>query len=141
MFRKIRFWQAGVAVAAVLSPMTGFHPKLVNPATLLEAGKVAPAVVQSVTVKDGVVSGEVLNKSSRLLRDVQLLIRYVWLWKDEMRPGKDDPGMAVYYTLEKEIPPGGKAPFTYRPASALPSRPDGYFEVSVSVAGFTEIIR
>jgi len=122
--------------------MVWFQPQLAGSATLLGAAKGAQVVVvENVTVKDGVVSGEVLNKSSGLLRDVQLLIRYVWLWKDEMRPGKDDPGMAVYSTLEKEIPPGGRAPFTYRPSPPLPSRSDGRFETTVSVAGFTEVVQ
>lgn len=97
--------------------------------------------VRNVKVQDGVVSGELANTSKRPLRDVQLLIRYSWRWENEFKPGSDEFGTAVYYTVEKEIPPGGRASFTYKPASPLPSRPDGYFETAVSVAGFTEIIR
>jgi hypothetical protein len=124
------------------SLMLGVQPGAAAAATLLPADKAGQVVtVRNVTVKDGVVSGEVVNKSQRTLREVQLLIRYSWLWKDEFQPGKDDPSMAVYHTVEKEIAPGGTLRFTYKPASPLPSRPDGSFETSVSVAGFTEVIR
>jgi hypothetical protein len=71
---------------------------------------------------------------------VELLIRHVWLWNNEFRPGSNDPGMATLYTLEKEIPPGGKAPFSYAFSAPLAARPDGAFETVVSVAGFAEVI-
>lgn len=98
-------------------------------------------VVRNVKVQDGVVSGEIVNNSSHALRDVELQIRHIWHWKDEMRPGKDAPGRTAYYKLEKQIAPGASASFTYTPTPPLPSRPDGYFETAVSVAGYTEIIR
>lgn len=128
--------------AMAASLMLGVQPGAAAAATLLPADKAGQVVtVRNVTVKDGVVSGEVVNKSQRTLREVQLLIRYNWLWKDEFQPGKDDPSMAVYHTVEKEIAPGDTRRFTYKPASPLTSRPDGSFETSVSVAGFTEVIR
>ncbi|MGH7772781.1 MAG: hypothetical protein ACREQA_11180 [Candidatus Binatia bacterium] len=127
---------------AVLSVVTWIQPKPAISATLLYAEKAAEIVtVRNVTVKDNVVSGELLNKSRRSLRDVQLLIRYAWQWNNEFRPKDDSPGDAVFYTVEKEIPPGGTVPFTYKPSSSLASRPDGNFVTTVSVAGFTEIIR
>jgi len=125
-----------------LTIMIGVAPVVSHSATLLmadQAGQVV--VVRNVAVKDGAVSGELVNKSARTLRDVQLLIRYSWRWKNEFKPGSDEFGTAVYHTVEKEIPPGGTASFSYRPASPLPSRPDGHYETTVSVAGFAEIIR
>jgi len=59
------------------------------------------ATLRNVSIKNGVVSGEVVNKSSDTLRDVVLEIRYTWLWADEFHPGKDDPGRTVYYTAAK----------------------------------------
>lgn len=116
--------------------------RVVTSATLTTADRAGQVIMaRNVTVKDGVVSGELVNKSPRALRDVQLLIRYMWHWKDEFHPGKDDPGMAVYYTVEKEIPPGGTVSFTYKPSSPLPTRADGHFETTVTVAGFSEIFR
>jgi hypothetical protein len=68
------------------------------------------------------------------------LIRYEWLWKNEFHPGKDDPGSSVYYNVPGEIPPGGTARFQYTPNPPLPKRTDGSFQISASVAGFTEVI-
>jgi hypothetical protein len=98
------------------------------------------AVVEKLAVQDGVVSGEVFNKSPYLLRDVQLLVRYTWLWDDEKKPGKSDPGTSTFYTLPREIAPGGRLPFTFKPAPPLPSLSGGHFEISVSIAGFAEVI-
>ena len=106
--------------------------------TKQEASRVL--VLSNVSAQEGVVSGEIRNNSSNIVRDVQLLIRYEWLWKNEFHPGKDDPGSSVYYNVPGEIPPGGTARFQYTPNPPLPKRTDGSFQVSVSVAGFTEVI-
>lgn len=130
----------GVSLALVLVAWVG--PKSSPAATLASAEKAAEVVVlRSVAVKDGEVTGELVNKSSHPVRDVQLFIRYIWQWKNEFRPGKDELGMAAYYTVDKEISAGGSVPFNYKPASPLPSRPDGFFETTVSVAGFAEVYR
>ena len=105
----------------------------------------AEQVIQTVAVRDvisqnGEVSGEIVNYSPRTLRDVELLVRHVWHWKNEFRPADDNPGMASYYTVVKEIPAGKSMPFNYTQLSPLPSRADGQFETMVSVAGFTEVI-
>jgi len=106
--------------------------------TKQEASRVL--VLSNVSAQEGVVSGEIRNNSSNTVRDVQLLIRYEWLWKNEFHPGKDDPGRSVYYDVAGEIPPGGTARFQYTPNPPLPKRTDGSFQISVSVAGFTEVI-
>jgi hypothetical protein len=95
------------------------------------------AVVRDVTVEDGMVSGVVVNNSGYVLRDVDLVIRYGWMWKNEFKPGKNEPSRAVYYTVPGEIAPGGSVPFTYRLESPLPHRADGRFVTSVQVVGFT----
>ena len=99
------------------------------------------AVVEKLTVQDGAVSGEVVNKSPNLLRDVQLLIRYTWLWDDEKKPGKSDPGTSTLYTLPKEIPPGERLPFSFSPSPPLPKIAGGRFETSVAIAAFAEVIQ
>lgn len=96
--------------------------------------------VEQVAVVNGTVSGEVHNQSSHILRDVQLFIRYTWLWDNETKPGAADPGTSAYYTLPTEIPAGGRLPFTYKPPAPLPKVPGGRFETSVTIAGFTEVI-
>jgi hypothetical protein len=53
------------------------------------------------------------------VRDVQLLIRYTWLWYNETKPGKDDPGTSTYYTLPKEIAPGARLPFSFKTVATV----------------------
>ena len=99
----------------------------------LDAALGSDVVTQNVSLKDDAVSGTVVNRSKRPLREVRLQISYVWMWNDEYHPGSDAPGRTEYYTLAAEIPPGGSAPFTYRPNTPLPTRKDGRFIPSVSV--------
>ena len=96
--------------------------------------------VRNVSVKDGTVSGEVVNSSPRTIRDVQLLIRYTWLWKNEMKPREDTRGDAVFQSVEGDIPAGGSKPFTYRPSSSMTPQADGRYEVTVKISGFTQLI-
>jgi hypothetical protein len=103
-----------------------------------EVGRVAS--LQNVASTDeGEVSGELVNHSKQTLREVRLQILYSWRWKNEHRPGRDDPGRATYYVLDKEIPPGQTVRFNYRPSPPLPVRDDGEFDISVKVAGFAQV--
>jgi len=99
-----------------------------------------PVVVRDISVRGGTVSGAVVNYSGNLVREVELLIRHSWLWRDEFHPRQDDPGRAVYYTLSDEIPPGGSAQFSYRPEWPSPRRTDGRFVTTVDVVGFSQIM-
>lgn len=94
------------------------------------------AVQQVSAQADGTVSGVLVNRSSDKLRDVKLLVEYAWLWKNEKRPGTDDPSFAGSLAAG-DVPAGQTAPFTYRPSKALPARSDGSFQVTVQVVGFT----
>ena len=62
---------------------------------------------------------------------------------NEFRPGENNPGIAVFYKVGREIPPGGSVPFTYGQPSPPSTTPDaaGQFETVVSVAGFEQIMR
>jgi hypothetical protein len=95
----------------------------------------------NVTVQNEIVSGEIVNTSPWPLRDVELLVQHRWHWMNEFRPGEDNPGIAVFHKVEREIPPGGSVPFTYRQPSPLPTPTGGQFETVVSVAGFEQIMR
>lgn len=96
--------------------------------------------VEKITVTDGAVAGEVINRSPNTIRDVQLFIRHTWLWDNETKPGKDDPGSSTYYMLPSEIPAGGRVPFNYKPSPLLPKVAGGNFITTVAIAGYTEII-
>ena len=95
--------------------------------------------VDKVSVTDTSVSGEVINQSRNSVRDVQLLIRYIWLWDNETKPGRNDPSVSFYYNLPGEIPPGGRASFTFQPSQPLARTSGGHFETIASIAGFAEV--
>lgn len=96
--------------------------------------------IRNVNVKDHVINGEVVNKSSHMIRNVELLFQYHWLWKNEFKPGDDPPGRAFYIVLDREIRPGESVSFKFVPEPPLPSRSDGEFMTEVSLAGFSEVI-
>jgi hypothetical protein len=100
----------------------------------------ARVTVRNVMVDNNVVSAEVVNNSAYTVRDVELLLQYHWLWKNEFKPGADSPGRVVSVPLQKELRPGESTPFTYTPQPSLPSRTDGQFMVEVTVASFAEVI-
>jgi hypothetical protein len=96
--------------------------------------------IEKLSLREEVVAGEVHNRFPHAVRDVQILIRYTWLWDDEFKPGTNDPGTSTYITLPKEIPAGGRLPFAYSPSPPLPKIPGGRFETMVAIGGFTEVI-
>jgi hypothetical protein len=90
---------------------------------------------------DGSVSGVIRNSSKNTVRDVQLFIRYTFLWKNEFHPGKESPSLASYPTISGEIAPGASLPFKFTPNPPLPKRSDGQFlPPTVSIAALTQII-
>ena len=132
----LRFGLAVITAALLFTLLA----RPLSAATLMTDDKALQVVsLRNVTVKDGEVSGEVVNRSKQALREVQLQILYSWRWKDEWHPGADDPGRAVYSSLDEEIAPGRSARFEYKPTPPLPDRKDGFFEVSVKVIGFAQV--
>jgi hypothetical protein len=103
-----------------------------------DVGRVA-SLRNVMTTEEGEVSGELVNHSKQTLREVRLQILYSWRWENEHRPGRDDPGRATYYVLDKEIPAGQTVRFNYKPSPPLPAREDGQFDISVKVAGFAQV--
>jgi hypothetical protein len=96
--------------------------------------------LQNVNLAEPTISGVIVNQSPHEIRNVELLLQYHWLWKNEFKPGQDSPGRVVTVKLDKELQPGQSLPFTYTPQPPLPSRSDGHFEPEVIVSGFTAVI-
>ncbi len=133
--------KAQLLFLAMAGIMPALLPGSVSAQTVLERGESGRAVeVSNVNVQDGTVTGELRNNSNNVVRDAQVLIRYVWLWKNEFHPGSDDPSRSVYYTVPGEVPAHGTMRFQYVATPPLPQRSDGSFTVSVAVAGFTQVI-
>jgi hypothetical protein len=112
---------------------TAGPPEIVSPQQAAQVVDVA-----HVKTRGDTVSGVLINESPQTARDVQLLIRQTWMWKNEWHPGVVSPGRAEFYTVRTTIPPHGTTAFTYN-TEPLPQRTDGHFETHVQVVGFTEV--
>lgn len=119
--------------------VSGFRPTAWAQTTRDHAAVERILSVDKVSVTDTSVSGEVINHSKNAVRDVQLLIRYIWLWDNETKPGRNDPSVSFYYNLPGEILPGGRASFTFKPAQPIARTSGGHFETIASIAGFSEV--
>lgn len=135
MFRSCssRFVVVGM-LSALFVALTAEAAELVAPHQAADT-----VIVRDVREQNGLVYGQISNRSSRLIRDVRLLIRLTWSWNDERNPGAESPGRAVYHTVAEDIAPGESLVFHYRPDPPLPQRTDGRFGVSAEVVGLTEI--
>jgi len=130
----------GSAAGAIILVMALLPSSIQAQMVRSEAQAARILTIEELAARDGVVSGTVRNKSDHAVREVQLFIRYTWLWDDERHPGKVDPGTSAYYSLKETIEPGGKIQFVYRPSPPLPKIANGRFETTVTIAGFSEII-
>lgn len=139
---NMRHWRTAFALASGFllgNPLAPVSAETVPEIVILGSEQATEDVqVRDVREEDGAVSGVVINNTGNELRDVKLLIRYDWLWKNEFSPGHDSPGSAIVFSVQEDIPPGGQAPFAYQPESRLPQRPDGRFLTSVEVLGYTQ---
>jgi hypothetical protein len=95
-------------------------------------------VINDLTVREGSVSGTIVNKSSATVRGVALLLRQAWLWNDEHHPGTDNPGRTLPLTFAADVAPHASAPFTFQ-IPPMPQRSDGRFVTTMDVTGFTEV--
>lgn len=103
-------------------------------------GATAPIEVLDVkSAADGSVTGTLHNTSSAVIKDVKLLVKYTWYWKDERHPGDDNPGRSAYVAVPGEIAAGASAPFHYAPDPPPPKRTDGTFKTTVGVQEFAQI--
>lgn len=88
---------------------------------------------------DGSVSGVIHNNTQAVMKDIKLLVKHTWYWKNERHPGEDSPGRSEYIAVQGEIPPGGDLPFSHAANPPLASRSDGTFKTTVGVQEFTQV--
>ena len=120
----------------------GFLTWLSSPASSakiesLEQVQMHTAEVEGVTIHDGTISGRVVNKSSKPIEDVELLVRNIWLWNNEYHPGQDTYSMADYVPLDGTIEPGQSKDFTFD--LRLPKASRGHFDTKVLVGEFRTV--
>jgi hypothetical protein len=130
-----RIWIFGALLGIVILPLHGVSAA----APVLPSSDVAQTIViDDLTVREGSVSGTIVNKSSSTVRGVELLLRQTWLWNNERHPGTDSPGRTLPFTFAADVAPQASAPFTFQ-IPPLPQRSDGQFVTTMDVTGFTEV--
>lgn len=97
--------------------------------------------LEKIAIRDGEVSGELVNRSPQGVYGIELQVLYSWRWNNDFHPGRDDPGRAEYFKIDKEIAPGQRVPFVHTPSPPLPARKDGTFDINIKVISFTRIFR
>jgi hypothetical protein len=102
-----------------------------------EAAKILS--LRNLTATPSLVSGEIVNQTPHTVRDIELLIQFHWLWKNEFKPGPESPGRTDILKIAKELKPGESTAFRYIPNPPLPDRNDGWFEPEVTIGGFTVV--
>jgi hypothetical protein len=117
------------------------EPKAIELPSQLKETADQVLALEKIAITDGEVSGELVNRSSQGVYGVDLQVLYSWRWNNDFHPGRDDPGRAEYFRIEKEISPGQRVPFVHKPSPPLPARKDGTFDISIKVIGFTRIFR
>ena len=98
----------------------------------------AKVALQNLHFEGQTLHGQVVNKTGHRVEDVQLLIAYNWLWRNEFKPGAQSPAWATTTTLAEPLNPNEVYEFTYAPERAVLASDDGEFQPSVKVIGFTE---
>ena len=116
-------------------------PKVIELPSQLKETADQVLTLERIAITDGEVSGELVNRSSQGVYGVELQVLYSWRWNNDFHPGRDDPGRAEYFKIDKEISPGQRVPFVHKPSPPLSARKDGTFEITIKVVSFTRIFR
>lgn len=103
-----------------------------------EAGKAV--TIRDLNATTSSITGVVVNNTPHLIRDVEVLVEYHWLWANEFKPGPVSPGHSAVVKLDREIPAGQTSAFRYTPDPPLATRKDGQYDPEVRVIGFTSVI-
>jgi len=128
-FTGLLFHAAGLAPLAVAQELT--TPQQLSRAVDLENVSAEP---------NGAISGKLVNRTGYVIRDVKLMIDYAWIWRNDFKPGADNPGRTVYTTVQGDIGPHGEINFSFEPSPPLSSSDDGHFEPVVKVVGYTQMV-
>jgi hypothetical protein len=129
-----------LALAGLLLPMAGLASpaagqELTTPAQLSRTVDLRNVNADA----NGTVSGTLVNRSDYTLLEVKLQVDYAWVWRNDFKPGEDNPGRTVYFTAPAQIPPHGESSFSYQPSPPLAASGDGHFVPTVSIVGFKQI--
>ena len=126
-----------IIACAVISLATGAGALAQEVASPTAAARAI--ALENLVLTSSEVSGTVRNRTPDDLREIQLLIRYTWLWQDETKPGNIDPSTSAIYRVDRELKPGERENFSFKPTPPLSNITGGQFSITVSVFAFTAV--
>ncbi|MGR8947293.1 MAG: hypothetical protein ACU84Q_04545 [Gammaproteobacteria bacterium] len=86
---------------------------------------------------DGTIEGELLNTTAERVSDIQVLVRYSWLWTRESSKDREDPSWANTFTFPVDLKPGDSSPLSIPPLREITNSDAGKFLISAKVMGYT----
>lgn len=86
---------------------------------------------------DGTIEGELLNTTAQRVSDIEVLVRYSWVWARESNKDREDLSWANTFTFPVSLKPGDTSPLSIPPLRPMPARDDGKFLISAKVMGYT----
>jgi hypothetical protein len=125
---------AALGCALLSDPGAAPAQTVLNPQ---EAAKIV--AIEDLRVSPAGVSGVVVNRTPHIIRDVEILVQYHWLWNNEFKPGTDSPGQTVVLRIDKPLQPGQSAPFSHT-LSIAGDRKDGRFVPEATVGAFAVVV-
>ena len=134
-----RFYILVISLALFSAGIWPVVASAAQPPQVVDAHAQDPITLQSVKMEGTVVSGDIVNHGNHSVRDVTVLIQHAFAWKNEFRPGKNDPSRAEFYTVTGEISAGGSKHFSMHLAEPLPTRTDGTFVTRAEIARYTQV--
>jgi hypothetical protein len=99
------------------------------------SGKVA---IQNFRQDGATMRGEIVNRTGHRLEDVEVLITYNWLWRNEIAPGPYSPAWAAGMVVAEPLAPNEVREFAYDPPQPVTPRNDGTFYPTAEIVRFTE---
>lgn len=112
----------------------------VSGVTLISENRLEDTVeFRAEAMNDGRISGVIANEGTEPVNELVVLVKYNWLWKDELNPGPDSPEWVEFVTLKEQLNPGETTSFVYTPGGPLPNRDDGFFFPTAELVGMTLI--
>ncbi|MEM7467290.1 MAG: hypothetical protein AAF387_10435 [Pseudomonadota bacterium] len=86
---------------------------------------------------DGSIEGELLNATAQRVTDVQVLVRYSWVWARESNKERKNPSWADTFTFPIDLKPGDSSPLSIPALRKIENNDQGKFLISAKVMGYT----
>ena len=86
---------------------------------------------------DGIIEGELLNTTDKRVSDIEVLVRYSWVWSRESTKERESLSWANTFTFPVDLKPGDSSPLSIPPLQTLARRDDGKYLISAKVMGYT----